>query len=219
MIELPWSNIGATTIADRVAGSLARRIAEGEIEPGEVLTEVEVAAEFEASRTPAREAMLKLERWGLVRLAPKKGAVVTNPSARERRELLAVRSMLEASAAASIAADPAARERLATLLDENLRGQGAALADPERFALLDYAFHLEIIGHDDNRVVAEISRSLAPRLYRLTHLAVVNAVDLGRLHAEHVALAGALRDGDAELFRDLMAQHIGAGHAGYEVAE
>lgn len=219
MTELPWNSTGASTIAERVAGALARRIAEGEIEPGEVLTEVEVATEFEASRTPAREAMLKLERWGLVRLAPKKGAIVTNPSARERRELLAVRSMLETNAAASVAADPSARDVLSTRLAENLRGQAAALEDPARFALLDYAFHLEIIGHDDNRVVAEISRSLAPRLFRLTHLAVAHAADLGRLHAEHVALADALRAGDAEAFRTLMADHIGAGHAGYAVSE
>lgn len=213
MIELPWSVPATATIAERVAGSLARAIAEGEIEPGEVLTEVEVAAFYEASRTPVREAMLKLERWGLVRLAPKKGAIVTSPSARERRELLAVRAMLETNAAAS--ADP----ELLVVLDANLREQAASLEDPHRFALLDYEFHLKIIGHDDNRVVAEISRSLAPRLYRLTRLAVSHAADLGRLYEEHTALAGALRDGDPETFRALVSGHIGAGHAGYEVAE
>ena len=213
MIELPWDVSDATTIAERVAGSLARAIAEGEIEAGEVLTEVEVAAAHETSRTPVREAMLKLERWGLVRLAPKKGAIVTTPSARERRELLAVRSMLETSAAAS------ADARLVEILDENLRQQAASLEDPRAFALLDYAFHLEIIGHDDNRIVAEISRSLAPRLYRLTRLAVTHAADLASLYAEHVALADALRAGDAETFRTLVSGHIGAGHSGYEVAE
>ena len=178
-----------------------------------MLTEVDVAAQFEASRTPVREAMLKLERWGLVRLAPKKGAIVTTPSARERRELLAVRSMLETSAAAS------ADARLVEVLDENLRQQAASLDDARAFALLDYAFHLEIIGHDDNRIVAEISRSLAPRLYRLTRLAVTHAADLAALYAEHLALADALRAGDAETFRMLVSGHIGAGHSGYEVAE
>ena len=213
MIELPWSVSDSATIAERIAGSLAQRIAEGEIEAGEVLTEVEVASFYEASRTPAREAMLKLEKWGLVRLAPKKGAIVTSPSVRERRELLAVRAMLETNAAASVDADLVAR------LDENLREQATALADPHRFALLDYAFHLEIVGHDDNRVVNEIAHTLAPRLFRLTHRAVAHAADLSRLYEEHAALADALRTGSQETFRTLISCHLDAGHMGYEVSE
>lgn len=81
MSQLPWED-DSGSIAERVAGLLAKRIAWGETEPGEVLTEVGVAASIGVSRTPVREAMLRLERWGLVRLAPKKGAIVTNPSAR-----------------------------------------------------------------------------------------------------------------------------------------
>ncbi|MGI6877307.1 GntR family transcriptional regulator [Microbacterium sp. gxy059] len=219
MIDLPW-NTGPEPrpIAERIAGRVAKRIADGEIEPGAILTEVEVAAEHDASRTPAREAMLRLERWGLVRLVPKKGAVVTNPSARERRELLAVRSMFEGNAATYLATAGDDRARLLAVLDENLAAQSAALADPPAFAELDYAFHLAIVGHDDNRVVAEISRMLAPRMFRLTRLAGATS-DLARLRDEHVALAAAIREQDPERFRRLIADHLDAGHSGYAVAE
>lgn len=215
MDALPWDGTGGP-IADRVAGSLARRIVDGEIEPGEVLTEVDIAASVGASRTPVREAMLRLDGWGLVRLAPKKGAVVTNPTARERRELLAVRAMLENSAVAAVARDDDARRLLLEELDVNLAAQAQAVDDPRAFAPLDYAFHALIIGHDDNRVVAEISRSLGPRLYRLTRLAV-DSGEPARFLDEHARLAETIRAADAEGFGELVARHLEEGHARYEV--
>jgi DNA-binding GntR family transcriptional regulator len=219
MLELPWQNVDGP-IAERVAGRVAREIAEGDIEPGEVLTEVAIAARTGVSRTPVREAMLQLDRWGLVRLAPKKGAVVTSPTARDQAELLAVRAMLEKSAARSTAADDVSRGTLGSALRGNLAEQRAAVGEPRTFATLDFVFHSLVIGHDDNRVVAEISRTLGPRLYRLTRLAVsARSRDLAGLLDEHVALTDALDDGDPERYSRLVAQHIDQGHASYEVAE
>ena len=71
---LPWLDTSENLpIAAQIAARTARRITEGAIEPGELLREVDLAAEHGASRTPAREAMLQLETWGLVRLLPKIG--------------------------------------------------------------------------------------------------------------------------------------------------
>ena len=64
------------TAAGRLAHDVAWRIVRGEIAAGEMLTEVQLSTEAGISRTPAREALLQLERWGLVRLLPKKGAAV-----------------------------------------------------------------------------------------------------------------------------------------------
>src|SRR5690625_7883968 len=75
-----------------MAAWAAREIIERRFEPGELLTEADLAEAQKASRTPAREAMLQLERWRLVRLVPKKGAIVTTVTSCERRDLLAVRS-------------------------------------------------------------------------------------------------------------------------------
>lgn len=165
-LSLPWSaDVRPATIAERVAAALALRIAEGDLAPGDLLTEVEVARRFDVSRTPVREAMLALEQWGLVRLAPKKGAAVTYPSAAERRELLAVRAMLERHAVEALAAaDPSERDRLLDELDDAVAAQTEALGDPRAFAAHDYAFHAVIIRHGGNSIVAEIARSLGPRL-------------------------------------------------------
>jgi len=170
------------------------------------------------SRTPALEAMLQLEAWGLVRLIPKKGALVTTPTARERDELLSVRAMLEGHAVARIAPDPARRQGLLAALAPVIAAQQASADSPAEFAVHDYTFHLTLASHDDNRVVEEVLRSLGPRLFRLTHLAVVSpAADLPALHREHVELTGAVARGDVAGFREMIDRHLRTGHDSYPV--
>src|SRR5699024_9320228 len=189
---LPWLDDRENRpIATQIAAATAQRIAEGGIEPGALLREVDLAAEHGASRTPAREAMLQLETWGLVRLIPKKGALVTTPTARERDELLAVRAMLEGHAVSrNVTIEPrremvrAARARLAghagarmgpveprresllAALAPVLAAQEAATRRPTEFAVHDYAFHLALAPRAGNRVVEEVLRGLGPRLSR-----------------------------------------------------
>lgn len=216
---LPWLDDRANRpIATQIAAATAREIAETAIEPGTLLREVELAAEHGASRTPAREAMLQLETWGLVRLLPKKGALVTTPTAREREELLSVRAMLEGHAVSRIAPDETRRASLLAALAPVLAAQEAATRRPTDFAVHDYAFHLTLASHDDNRVVEEVLRSLGPRLFRLTHLAVLSPVaDLPALHREHVELAGVVARGDVAGFREMIDRHLRTGHDTYPV--
>ncbi|GAA1490618.1 GntR family transcriptional regulator [Brachybacterium sacelli] len=220
-LELPWLDASERRpLADRIAASVARSIADGDIDPGDLLTEVDVAAEHGASRTPAREAMLKLSAWGLVRLVPKKGALVTSPTARERQELLSVRSMLEGHAIARIVGDDEMRMSLLEALEPILADQADSVGRPAEFAVHDHAFHLRIIRHERNSVVEEIIASLAPRLYRLSRLAVTAATaDLTALHREHVELTDAVRRQDVAAFRDLIDRHLTSGHEHYEVGK
>jgi len=216
---LPWRrDLTRAPLADRIAARVAERIATGAIPGGTLLTEMELAAENDASRTPVREAMRHLEKRGLVRTLPKKGALVTIPTASERRDLLAVRSMLERDAVAAASADPERRAALVADLRTWVARQGEALDDPPRFALLDHGFHLQLIRHDGNAVVEEVCAAVAPRLVRLTYAAVAASVErLDRVRDEHTALADAVETGDQPLFARLISAHLAAAHT-YPVA-
>jgi len=216
---LPWLDDRENRpIATQIAATTAKQIAEGTIEPGTLLREVDLAAAHGASRTPAREAMLQLESWGLVTLMPKKGALVTTPTAREREELLSVRAMLEGHAVSRIAPDEIRRASLLAALVPVLEAQEATADRPEEFAVHDYAFHVTLASHDDNRVVEEVLHSLGPRLFRLTHLAVLSpAADLPALHREHVELTEAVARGDVVGFREMIDRHLRTGHDSYPV--
>ncbi|MEW6356495.1 MAG: GntR family transcriptional regulator [Planctomycetota bacterium] len=78
---------------------LKGRIMCKKILPGERLVEEELAGELGVSRTPLREALRKLAQEGIVKIVPRRGAVVAKPSAEEVLEILLVREVLEGLAA------------------------------------------------------------------------------------------------------------------------
>jgi DNA-binding GntR family transcriptional regulator len=86
------------TVADAIAGALRQAILTGALAGGESLRQAELAAKFSVSRIPVREALLKLEREGLVETRPRRGTVVTALDADALQEILEMRSALESLA-------------------------------------------------------------------------------------------------------------------------
>src|ERR1700761_6189314 len=89
---------GEGPAADKAYRVVLDAIAAGSAPAGTLLTEGQVAEAIGMSRTPVREAFLRLDTEGLLDLYPKRGAIVTAPSAAETEELLEVRSMFEKAA-------------------------------------------------------------------------------------------------------------------------
>lgn len=212
---LPWHDPAPRSVAGRIAATAARSIVEGRLGAGELLTEAQLAAEAGASRTPAREAMLQLQSWGLVRLAPKKGGIVTTVSAAERRDLVDLRATLEIRGVQLVAGSPTDRGRLAERLRSSLAAQQSALesGDLLAFSAQDVDFHLRIIEAGGNTVVAELAADLGPRFARLTHLAVSGGVQAAtHYRREHEALVRPIEAGDAPAFAAAVREHIAAAH-------
>ncbi|VXB81055.1 DNA-binding GntR family transcriptional regulator [Citricoccus sp. K5] len=214
-ILLPWHDPLPRSVALRMAALTAQRIVEGRHEPGELLTEAHLAEAAGASRTPAREAMLHLQSWGLVRLAPKKGGIVTAVSGGERRDLLDLRAMWEVRSVELLAPSASARSELVAALRASLDDQRTALdaGDVLLFAEADFGFHLRIIESGGNRVVAELAAALGPRFARLTYQAASGDLDAARrYHGEHEDLLRPIEAGDPTAFEAAVRRHIRAAH-------
>lgn len=215
LLTLPWESTDESSpIAVRIAAWAAREVIEQRFEPGALLTEADLAEAQKASRTPAREAMLQLERWRLVRLVPKKGAIVTTVTRQERRDLLAVRAMFEIDAVHTLTTggelEPLATD-LRTLLDRQRDALQAG--NPLDFASADYAFHARIIRSGGNAVVDEMLTTMGPRLARLTYQAVIDQPSsLDTLLDEHEQLTEDAEGGDASGFGHRVRAHIEASH-------
>jgi DNA-binding GntR family transcriptional regulator len=95
----------AASAADSVYQTLREAIVEGRLHAGDSLIEWHVARQFGTSRTPVREALLRLEAEGLAVRVPRRGLVVRHVSDHEIREVYAVRTALEALAAREAAAE------------------------------------------------------------------------------------------------------------------
>ncbi len=86
------------TMADAIAAALRQAISEGALADGAPLRQAELAEKFRVSRIPIREALLKLEREGLVETRPRRGTVVTALDADAFQEILEMRLALESLA-------------------------------------------------------------------------------------------------------------------------
>jgi DNA-binding GntR family transcriptional regulator len=175
---------------------------------GELLTEGRVSEQVGVSRTPVREALLRLETEGLVRLYPKKGALVVPVSAEEAEDVLEARALVEGYAA------PRAWDRRDQLADdlavlvEAMREHRRA-GDVVAFNRADREFHERIVAAAGNDVLARLYRSLRER--QLCISSAVMRVSRERMdHAldDHQRLVDLLRGDDRDAFVALTDAHL-----------
>lgn len=192
--------------ADKAYRAVLDAIAAGSAPAGTLLTEGQVADAIGMSRTPVREAFLRLSTEGLLELYPKRGAVVTAPTQGEVDELLQVRSMFEKSAVEWIAAR-GVPEGLEATLRGHLEAQAAATETLD-FARSDRDLHEAIVAAGGNSIATALFAQTGPRLLRYWHGIARQPDVLGRLAAEHGELVDLVLAGDAAGFAANLDQHL-----------
>ncbi|MFD1720782.1 GntR family transcriptional regulator [Amnibacterium endophyticum] len=200
---------GAGTIRERVQRALETRIAAGLVPEGALLTVPGLAAEFQVSATPVREAVLELQRRGFVEPARNRGFVVTAVADGHAADVAAVRLLLEPPAMAAVAALPLDDQ------EPRLRGLAAAIAthaeagDLGAYLDADRTFHLALTDLAGNPMLSAMVEDLRART-RLPGLsALVGRAELAASAAEHDELLDRLLAHDAEGASGVMRRHIG----------
>jgi len=213
----PRTGAAGPSAVERVYAHVADGIITGAVGASSLLTEGDVAQTLGTSRTPVREAFLALEAHGLLKLFPKKGAVVTALDDVETMELLQVRIMFETTAvslhSARRDADHTVDGDLAALI--LVQEEAARTGDPLTFARADHQFHARVVDESHNRVIDEFYTRLGPRLERLLHrVANRDPGSLQRYVTEHRALADYLSAGDAPGYEAALRRHVRHGFQG-----
>jgi DNA-binding GntR family transcriptional regulator len=131
-------------IADELAERLRAEISSGARAPGSRVRQAEVAAQYNVSTTPVREAFVMLEREGLLVGSPHRGMVVFRPTVDDLQELYEMRIPLEA-AATEKAVENMTPELLAEL-EEILRLMDRAADDRAAYGALNRRFHSTLYG-------------------------------------------------------------------------
>ena len=194
------------TIAGQVAERLRAEIVAGEREPGSKLRQVGIAQSYGVSTTPVREALAMLEREGLVRLHPQRGAVVFLPTVEDLREHYEIRAALEALAAATAAARfaPEWAPPLRSLLDEMRTGPPAA-----RYIALNQRFHTTLYEHSGRPRLTAMIAGL--RDASSAYLHIYRAADdfpVDRLDGEHREILAACLARDPERAAAATREHL-----------
>lgn len=191
-----------------MAKLLRLRITEGEIKPGERLNELVLAAELRVSRSPIREALALLAGEGLVRIAPYRGAFVTELSKERLADLLDFRIALEQFAIRRIIDRAEARdfdrlEALVSTLRKRTRAKdfsGAVEADLE--------LHEEIIALAASPLLSQTFKELLGEFRLYIAATSRHYKGIGELATEHAALVSALRKCQLSRALELVAKHI-----------
>ena len=170
------------------------------------MREAELAARFDVSRQPVREALLRLEQERLVTVLPRQGYRVNAVSVSDARDLLRFRQALEPACVAE-ACEAAGTEAL-----DGLDAFRSVTDDGERDAFIAYNrdFHSALAAASGNRRMARAARELIEQSDRLTRasLTCIRGRDPAQLVAEHVAIIDTVQARDARTAARLVRDHI-----------
>ncbi|WP_328969476.1 GntR family transcriptional regulator [Streptomyces sp. NBC_00239] len=195
--------------ADRVYRHVKQGVLDRRYEGGSLLTEGELAEAVGVSRTPVREALLRLETEGLIRLYPKKGALVLPVSVQEITDVVETRRLVEEyTARRAVPAPPALLERLEELLSSQREHAGAG--DLAAFAVADRCFHAEIVRSAGNEILSRLYDQLRDRQLRMGVAVMHMHPDrIDRNLTEHTEIYEALRAGDPDRAAAAVLAHLG----------
>ena len=156
-----------TLLRDEAYARLRDAILDGTLEPGEQLKDAELGEWLGLSRTPIREALARLEEYGLVETKPQSFTRVAPLSARDARDAFTVYAALEALAA-SLGVPRLTRDDLKTMRAAN-RDFADALgaADVDAAVAADDRFHGVLVQAAANREIARSLERLLPKIRRL----------------------------------------------------
>ncbi|ELJ8562875.1 GntR family transcriptional regulator [Vibrio cholerae] len=200
-----------STKSENLTEYLIEAIVEGQLAPGSKISEPELAKQFQVSRGPLREALMRVEGLGLIERIPHIGARVIQLSPTKLVELYAVREALEGMAA-RLAARNITEIELAGL--ESLLSTHSTHIDQVEGASYfhqqgDFDFHYRIIQASRNQqLIGLLCNELYHllRMYRYqsprSHSRPVEALE------EHKFILRAIRQRDEELAEMLMRRHI-----------
>lgn len=209
-------------MADQAKDRIRAAILEGKLRPGEKITIERIAADLGISRTPVREALKALETDNMVRLIPRRGAIVEPLAWREITHRYAIRALLEGYAA-ELACD-GADEKLLVAMERNCERQAKLLANlrgnsPTKLRALveiNHEFHQLLWTAADSPTLLRIVESLRlPGSFSESFWSIPEYRDVVMAHHREITVALLARD--RKLAKELTVNHLTA--AGKMIAE
>lgn len=206
---------GQAPAADRAYALTKELVLTGELPGGHLFSEGDIAARLGVSRTPVREAFLRLQAEDLLTLIPKRGAVVVPVPPGEAEDVLDAREAVETAAVRRLLRRPeqvaAAVAELRAALDVQ-RGH-AERGDLHAFAEADEAFHRTLVAAGRNALTMRFYASLADRQRRMSVHALGPVPDeLPRVLREHEELIGVVEARDETAFAAALRAHLDGTH-------
>jgi DNA-binding GntR family transcriptional regulator len=212
LITFRWFGTNAPltlSLPEQIAARIGDRIITGAIAPGARIVENAIAEEFQVSRGPVREALRILDHEGLVRIHARRGAVATNLSSEEVRDIFEIRAGLYRVAAQRIAevGSSVAMQQLEEGIEE-LRKHAEDPEGGDRYAEVVFRLSLSTARAAGNPRLADMITSLSLQTYRYSRLGLRSQARRRESLKMWEAALDAYRSGNARAAAELAVQRI-----------
>ncbi|UCV08413.1 GntR family transcriptional regulator [Dechloromonas denitrificans] len=213
------SGRGRGGLADDVCRRIADEIVLGNLAPGSRLDEVSLAARFNVSRTPVREALKQLAIMGLVDTRPNRGSVVAALTVDQLDQMFEAIGELEAACARHAALRMTEADR-ARMLELHAEGRAAMqVGDIDRYDAANLELHATIIRGCYNPVLIELATSLRHRVSSFRRTQFRNVERMGESFEEHTVIVEAILAHDViTTYREMRSHLLSARSATNRVA-
>ena len=197
MSAAPFLPIHRRTLSSNITRALREAILNGHYQPGDHLTEAQIAREMQVSHGPVREALRELAAEELIVIESHRGAFVKSFTADDVREIYSMRCVLE-TAMVKLAIERVGRDDLTGLegLIEDMR-KAADDEEPATLIELDLAFHRKLCSLSGHRRLVEAWERLASPIRLFLTMAIPKYLDLHDAAESHPPIVRGLRRGEA----------------------
>ena len=197
-------------LADEVYDQLVKAIMDREIGPDDRLVQEKLAAELDISRTPVREALLRLEKEGVLHLANSGGFRLAKISEDETLELYQARAAIEGQAARILAArqDADELEQLRTLISKTEAMQNPTTRD---YFVANRTIHRAFMETAGNRFLLEMFDMIWGRAMAFHLFAAIENADIAKSLGNHIELVDVIATGDRAAALEAFTAHIQEG--------
>ncbi len=194
-------------MTDEVYAQIVEAISSGEVKADDRLVQEKLATELQISRTPVREALIRLEQEGMLVSSPRGGFVIHRLEPNEIKKIYQARAAIEAQAARILASnnDPQSNSRLKALIatEENIES-----TTTKAYFTANRNIHRAFIEACDNRYLLEMFDNIWNRASSFQTFAELGSLDLAKSLGHHIALVEAIETGDVTKTTDVVIDHI-----------
>ena len=196
------------SLTELAEDSIRQLIVSGAFALGEQLSEASLAAQLGISKTPVREALLRLRADGLIDIQPQRGTFVFSLTPEQVDDICRFRELIEVAALG--AGMQARRPQLVRELEANVQRMAEAqtAADWRAIPLLDQAFHEVIVEQGGNAYLAQAYELVASKIRALRSRLPEENDRVGHCQENHAAIVRLIRKGDVARAQQALALHI-----------
>lgn len=195
------------SLANQVYEVLLHDIINGKYKKGQIITESGLSKELGVSRTPIREAILRLSQERLVK-DRQMGSEVIGISKKDVEDMLNVKRLLEPEIAEGLAENLSEKgmEKLGEIVDK--QEYYSQKNDYEKVMILDTEFHTVLYGESGSNVYSQILEQTHKKLLRVRLSSLRNEKRINQSTEEHRELFDILKTGDAVRIRKQLMKHL-----------